>query len=119
MLMAWLKLRKRDLSPVLNANSWAMNAKVKINVRFGTTLTKMADLPLITGNVDPFAAKKMAGWKKWLIAIAVLIILAVPVIFFISSRCCKDACEEPAVMENVEPAAVENVEPAAVENVEP
>ena len=118
MLMAWLKLRKRDLSPVLNANSWAMNAKVKINVRFGSTLTKMADLPLITGNVDPFAAKKMAGWKKWLIAIAVLIILAVPVIFFISSRCCKDACEEPAVMENVEPAAVENAEPAAVENAE-
>ena len=106
MLMAWLKLRKRDLSPVMNANGWAMNAKVKVNVHFGSTLTKLANLPIIAGNVDPFAGKKMACWKKWLISLAVLAILAVPVFFFIASRCCKDTCTaEPAPVENLAPAA--------------
>lgn len=45
MLIAWLKLRKRNLGPILDANGWAVNARARINVPFGATLTGVAHLP--------------------------------------------------------------------------
>jgi hypothetical protein len=45
MLVAWLKLRQRTLGPVLDANGWAVNGRVKVNVPLGTALTKLATLP--------------------------------------------------------------------------
>jgi hypothetical protein len=45
MIIAWLKLRKRNLGPLLDANGWAINAKATINVPFGATLTQVAVLP--------------------------------------------------------------------------
>jgi hypothetical protein len=45
MLIAWMKLRKRNLGPILDANGWAVNAKAKVNVPFGTSLTGVAKLP--------------------------------------------------------------------------
>ncbi len=71
MLLAWLKLRKRNLGPVLNANGWAINSMVKINTAFGATLTSMAKYPKVVAK-DPFAEKKMAWWKKCLIWIVIL-----------------------------------------------
>ena len=40
MIIAWLKLRKRNLGPILDANGWAVNAKAKINMPFGGSLTR-------------------------------------------------------------------------------
>ena len=77
MLLAWLKLRKRNLGPVLNANGWAINSNVKINTTFGATLTSMAKYPKIVAQ-DPFAEKKMAWWKKcliWLVILAALFVV--------------------------------------------
>lgn len=71
MFLAWLKLRKRNLGPVLNANGWAINAQVKINTGFGATLTSLAKYPIVT-LPDPYADKKMAWWKKCLITLVVL-----------------------------------------------
>jgi len=45
MLLAWLKLRKRNLAPLLDANGWAINAKATVNIAFGRTLTQLAVLP--------------------------------------------------------------------------
>lgn len=45
MLLAWFKLKKRNLGPVLDANGWAINARARINIPFGTSLTKVARLP--------------------------------------------------------------------------
>jgi hypothetical protein len=45
MLIAWLKLRLRNLGPILDANGWAINGRVKMNVPFGGSLTKVAELP--------------------------------------------------------------------------
>ena len=45
MLLAFMKLRQRNLGPILDANGWAVNARAKINVPFGATLTRMATLP--------------------------------------------------------------------------
>ncbi len=45
MLIAWLKLRQRNLGPILDANGWAVNARVQMNVPFGGRLTSVAKLP--------------------------------------------------------------------------
>ena len=45
MLIAWLKLRQRNLGPILDANGWAVNGRVKMNVPFGGSLTHVATLP--------------------------------------------------------------------------
>ncbi|MGZ8899877.1 MAG: hypothetical protein ACXW3Z_07260, partial [Limisphaerales bacterium] len=45
MLIAWLKLRQRNLGPILDANGWAVNGRMKINVPFGGALSKRATLP--------------------------------------------------------------------------
>ena len=75
MFIAWTKLRKRNLGPMLNANGWAVNAVILVNVRFGATLTSIAKYPKLVLD-DPFAEKKMPAWKKWLIGIAVVIVIA-------------------------------------------
>jgi hypothetical protein len=45
MLIAWLKLSQRNLGPILDANGWAVNARAKLNVPFGASLTGVAKLP--------------------------------------------------------------------------
>ncbi len=74
MLLAWLKLRKRNLGPILDANGWAVNAKAKINVPFGKSLTQIATLPpgAETGS-DPYAEKK-SPWPKIIIGIIIVLI---------------------------------------------
>lgn len=44
-IMAWFKLRTRNLGPILDANGWAVNARARINIPFGTALTQRAQLP--------------------------------------------------------------------------
>jgi hypothetical protein len=60
MLLAYIKLRKRNLAPILDANGWAVNAKALINLVFGKTLTDLAILPKNSTRVlrDPYAEKK-------------------------------------------------------------
>ena len=74
MFIAWMKLRKRDLGPVLNANGWAINAGAKINIPFGQTLTQMAKFPFVKGK-DPFAQKTSTGKKilYWIIGIIIVL----------------------------------------------
>ena len=76
MLIAWLKLRRRNLAPLLNANGWAVNADTIINVLFGATLTDMAKYPLLKLK-DPYIKESMPAWQKWLIAVLVVAVLAV------------------------------------------
>jgi len=72
-LLAWLKLRKRNLGPILDANGWAVNARAKINIPFGTSLTSAARLPENAERslVDPFAERKRP-WKLYLALAALL-----------------------------------------------
>lgn len=59
-LMAWMKLRKRNLAPVLNANGWAVNAHILVNVAFGSYFTQLAKFPALE-SVDP----KLASKRRW------------------------------------------------------
>lgn len=73
MIIAWLKLRKRNLGPILDANGWAVNARARINVPFGASLTGIATLP--PGSTrdlsDPFA-EKPSPWPKIILVVVIL-----------------------------------------------
>ncbi|MGE5190690.1 MAG: hypothetical protein ACM3NF_11610 [Gemmatimonadota bacterium] len=70
-VLAWLKLRARNLGPILDANGWAVNARAKINIPFGASLTASAKLPADAERslADPFAAKK-TPWGMYLVLLA-------------------------------------------------
>ncbi len=71
-IMAWFKLRSRNLGPILDANGWAINARARINIPFGTSLTQMAELPAQAERslVDPYA-EKSSVWKLYLLGLLV------------------------------------------------
>ena len=73
MAIAWLKLRKRNLGPSLDANGWAVNAKARMTVPFGGALTGVAALPAgaTFGAADKYAEKPSA-WPKILAVAFVL-----------------------------------------------
>ncbi len=74
MIIAWLKLRQRTLGPILDANGWAVNARARINIPFGRSLTKVAALPpgAERSLEDPFADKKSV-WPKLLLIIIIIL----------------------------------------------
>ncbi|MBK8219014.1 MAG: hypothetical protein IPK71_35230 [Myxococcales bacterium] len=73
MLIAWLKLRKRNLGPILDANGWAVNAMARINVPFGTSLTHLRELPEGASRTadDPFA-EKPTPWGLYIFLVVLL-----------------------------------------------
>lgn len=76
MVMAWLKLRRRNIAPLLNANGWAVNAASKISIPFGETLTDIAKFPKLKLK-DPYAKKGLPAWKKWCISVGALAVVVV------------------------------------------
>ena len=77
MTIAWLKLRKRNLGPILDANGWAVNARARMNVPFGASLTQVAAVPTsahLDRMTDPFADKK-SPWPRLVVAAIVLLFI--------------------------------------------
>ena len=74
--LAWLKLRNRNLGPILDANGWAVNGHVRINLPFGASLTRVGTLPPNARRLpgDPYADNRRP-WLRWLL-LAVLLALA-------------------------------------------
>jgi hypothetical protein len=89
MVLAWMKLRRRNLAPLLNANGWAVNADAIVNVLFGNTLTEQAQYPLMKLQ-DPHAKiKKLTKGGKWAIAVASILLgigIAVLVMWWLGIR---------------------------------
>jgi hypothetical protein len=73
MVIAWLKLSKRNLGPILDANGWAVNAKAKLNVPFGASLTGVAKLPAGSrmSSGDRFG-ERPSPWPKLAMAVIIL-----------------------------------------------
>jgi hypothetical protein len=71
-ILAWFKLRSRNLGPILDANGWAVNARARINIPFGTSLTQMAQLPegAQRALTDPYAEKERP-WKTYAVLAAI------------------------------------------------
>ena len=122
MFIAWRKIRRRDLGPVLNANGWAINAAALVRAKFGKTLTSLAQFPKLTA-VDPEARKKANvrkfwGWFCGLVVVACVALWLCNVLAPIGIKsplsCYKEAVEtvEAPVAEQEAPS---EAEPAAAE----
>lgn len=78
MIIAAIKLRQRNLGPILDANGWAINSRVKVNIPLGSALTELAQLPegAARSFSDPFKPKRTL-WQKimWFSLAAVVLIL--------------------------------------------
>ena len=123
--IAWRKLRKRDLGPILNANGWAINAASLVSVKFGKGLTEVAKFPKLTA-VDPVARRK-AAWRKFWCWLFVILLAAFFFLFFtnrlakygfpfhkekpveeeVVEECCEEAAAEPTLEEVAETVAEE------------
>lgn len=108
MFLAYLKLRDRNLAPVLNANGWAINAKSKVSVKFGTTLTDAAKFPILPDQ------KGMPTWLRWFIGI---LAVALVVVVLWLCNCFKSCCPSPLFHEE-EVVAEEVIEAPAEEAAE-
>jgi hypothetical protein len=78
MLLAWLKLRQRNLGPLLDANGWAVNTRARINIPFGGALTGVAALPPGASRSlsDPYA-EKQTPWGTWFFLLLLVVIAVV------------------------------------------
>ena len=74
-VIAWFKLRSRNLGPILDANGWAINARARINIPFGTSLTQLAQLPANAERslTDPYAEEKKP-WLAYSVGFALLLV---------------------------------------------
>ncbi|MDP3069726.1 MAG: hypothetical protein Q8N18_05525 [Opitutaceae bacterium] len=76
-IIAFLKLRQRNIGPILDANGWAINGRVKINIPFGTALTARAVLPpgAIRSLEDPYEDKAAVARRRRIITLIVVLVL--------------------------------------------
>ncbi len=79
MIIAALKLRQRTLGPILDANGWAINGRVKINIPFGARLTQRAKLPenATRSLDDPYEDKEATRKRRLITALVVLAVVAI------------------------------------------
>ncbi len=80
MLLAAIKLKQRNLGPILDANGWAVNTRARMNPAFGAALTELARLPPGTERTldDPYKARR----RPWRMAVLLLIFLGLVVYRF-------------------------------------
>ena len=128
MFLAWRKLRKRDLGPVLNANGWAINARSLVRIKFGATLTSLAKYPKLTA-VDK-AARRRARLRRFFWCLLAALIIAAGVLYFTDNLKCiglpyhneapvEEVVEEPATAEAEAPADSPAAEEAPAEEPAP
>ena len=108
MILAAMKLRGRTLGPILDANSWAINGNVKINISLGKAYTEMPKKPAGSSvcGVDPFPTKTFP-WGKTLAVLAVLAALAfasVKFCPFVREKLDLDTAEKDVPAQQIPPA---------------
>ena len=77
MVLAFIKLRRRNLGPLLDANGWAINSLTRINVPFGTALTELPRLPsgAVRSLKDPYAEKR----QPWGVYLSLLVVVTLAI----------------------------------------
>jgi hypothetical protein len=113
MLLAYIKLRRRNLGPLLDASGWAINALTRINGPFGAALTDVAALPPGARRAahDPYAEKR----RPWRSYVTVAIVLALAVLWYLGKldRLLPGPAQSTSVMGSAAPAYVKPAVPAA------
>ena len=119
-IVAWMKLRKRDLSAILEGTGWAINARMRLTRRQGRVFTHRPRLPLGSALIG---GKKL---RRIIIAILIVAILAAAG-WFLYDRYVADADEQSTAevegegpLEGGEPSEETNeVEPPEAEAAAP
>lgn len=75
-ILAWLKLRRRTLGPVLDASGWAVNSQIPINLAMGRSLTGAVSLPPNSIRVFDDPLNKPSRRKRAAFALVVVCIAA-------------------------------------------
>jgi hypothetical protein len=113
MLLAYIKLRRRNLGPLLDASGWAINALTRINVPFGAALTDVAALPhgARRAAYDPYAEKR----RPWRFYATTAIVLVLGVMWYLGKldRVLPGPAQSTSVMGSAAPAYVKPAAPAA------
>jgi len=113
MVIAYLKLRRRNLAPLLDANGWAVNTKAMINLPFGASLTDVAALPSGAKRSmrDPYAQHR----PPWgLYAILALLLIALAYLWeegYLAQWCDQALARAERATQQTHPAAKEGPEP--------
>lgn len=106
MAIAWLKLRKRNLGPLLDANGWALGSMARVNIKLGASLTDLAALPKGADRdmADPFADKKRPWWLYTLL----MVIVVLGVLWFVGKLdgCLPEGVKSTKVLGKDAPAAI-------------
>lgn len=112
MLIAAMKLRRRSLAPILEANGWAINGNVKINIPLGKAFTEMPAKPKNSSvsRIDPYRQKSFP-WVKTLVVLAVAVVAVCLGLRFCGEEKKSDVPAEPPATEQ----AVAETVPAAPE----
>jgi len=73
-ILAYFRLRARDLGPILNACGWAVNTRIRMTMALGRKLTQEAALPEGSERqlTDPYADK--TGTRNFLIGVVVVVL---------------------------------------------
>lgn len=85
-LIAWRKLKQRNIAPILDASGWAINGNVKIPTLLGDSLTKLPLYPAksFLPAKDPYADKKFP--TKRVVVCVVLLALVVTAVVLITQN---------------------------------
>jgi hypothetical protein len=117
MAVAWLKLRKRNLGPILDANGWAVNARALVNVPLGGSLTALPVLPEGSKRelADPFAEKR----RPWWLYVTLLVLLVAAGAWYLgkADRLLPERFRSTTVLGEHAPAAAEDA-PAGAEGTD-
>ena len=108
-ILAWFKLRARDLGAILNACGWAVNRPLTFSLGLARTFTRPADMPLGAAVArDPYASH---GWLKLVFTLLLIAGIAAGVCwkmkcwpFSCSGKCDKAAAPAAPAAETAAPA---------------
>ena len=84
MLIAYMKLRQRNIAPILDGAGWAVNARAKLNISFGASLTQIAVLPRGAERSleDPFEDRR----RPWVFYLILLLLLGAAIFLWRTGR---------------------------------
>ena len=126
MIITAMKLHKRNLGSILDANGWAINTRARINITMGRYLTSVAKLPENSKRNfdDPFKEEKN-HWRMWLTIILIVLLLMFFFLpgfaesrhmvkaFFIGESACEETAKKDEPKKSEAPAAPADKAPAA------
>lgn len=87
MILAYLKLRQRNIAPILDASGWAINGNTKISTVLGRSLTHLPNRPVraFLSAKDPFAVKTFP-WRRVIITLILLALLITGLVLILKDQ---------------------------------